>query len=99
VAVPSARQTTQSGASPWEFAKIFVRKGQRLQVPFETAVKAKDGGYLQASITALADYLNKKEALAGSLFGKQKDFTFGEDAGFSIDNLIAGLKTSVLEVQ
>ena len=94
VAVPSARQTTQSGASPWEFAKIFVRKGQRLQVPFETAVKAKDGGYLQASITALTDYLTKKELLAGSLFGKQKDFTFGENAGFSIDHLIAELKAS-----
>lgn len=40
VAVPSARQTTQSGASPWEFAKIFVRKGQRLQVPFETDRKS-----------------------------------------------------------
>ncbi len=99
VAVPSARQTTQSGASPWEFAKIFVRKGQRLQVPFETAIKAKDGGYLQPSITALTDYLTKKESLAGSLFGKQKDFTFGEDAGFSIDHLIAELKASVTEVQ
>ncbi len=99
VAVPSARQTTQSGASPWEFAKIFVRKGQRLQVPFETAVKAKDGGYLQASITALTDYLTKKELLAGSLFGKQKDFTFGENAGFSIDHLIAELKASLAEVQ
>jgi len=99
VAVPSARQTTQSGASPWEFAKIFVRKGQRLQVPFETAVKAKDGGYLQASITALTDYLTKKESLAGSLFGKQKEFSFGEDAGFSIDHLIEELKKSVAEVQ
>ena len=99
VAVPSARQTTQSGASPWEFAKIFVRKGQRLQVPFETAVKAKDGGYLQPSINALSDYLIKKELLAGSLFGKQKDFTFGEDASFSIDHLIAELKASVAEVQ
>ena len=99
VAVPSARQTTQSGASPWEFAKIFVRKGQRLQVPFETAVKAKDGGYLQPSINALSDYLIKKELLAGSLFGKQKDFTFGEDASFSIDHLVAELKASVTEVQ
>ena len=99
VAVPSARQTTQSGASPWEFAKIFVRKGQRLQVPFETAVKAKDGGYLQSSITALTDYLTKKESLAGSLFGKQKEFSFGEDAGFSIDHLVAELKASVEEVQ
>ena len=99
VAVPSARQTTQSGASPWEFAKIFVRKGQRLQVPFETAIKAKDGGYLQPSITALTDYLTKKESLAGSLFGKQKEFSFGEDAGFSIDHLVAELKASVEEVQ
>jgi CRISPR system Cascade subunit CasC len=99
VAVPIARQTTQSGASPWEFAKIFVRKGQRLQVPFETAVKAKDGGYLQPSITALTEYLSKKELLAGTLFGKQKDFTFGENADFSIDKLIEELKKSVAEVQ
>ena len=99
MAVPSARQATQSGASPWEFAKIFIRKGQRLQVPFETAVKAKDGGYLQPSITALTDYLTKKEALAGSLFGKQKDFTFGEDSSFSIDSLVGALNKYVAEVQ
>lgn len=38
VAVPDARQTTMSGASPWEFAKVLVRKGQRLQVPFEKPI-------------------------------------------------------------
>ena len=92
VAVPEARQTTMSGASPWEFAKVLVRKGQRLQVPFETAVKAKDGGFLQPSINALTDYLSKKEKLAGSLFGKIDEYTFGEDESFSIDDLIAGLK-------
>lgn len=92
VAVPTARQTTQSGASPWEFAKVLVRKGQRLQVPFETAVKAKDGGFLQPSINALTEYLVKKEKLAGSLFGKINEYTFGEDENFSIDNLIAALK-------
>ena len=95
VAVPSARQTTMSGASPWDFAKIFVRKGQRLQVPFETAVKAKDGGFLQPSIQTLTDYLSKKEKLHGSLFGKQADYTFGENEGFSIDDLVAVLKTHV----
>jgi CRISPR system Cascade subunit CasC len=92
VAVPSARQSTQSGASPWEFAKVLVRKGQRLQVPFETAVKAKDGGFLQPSINALTEYLAKKEKLAGSLFGKINDYTFGEDENFSIDDLINALK-------
>lgn len=95
LAVPSARQTTMSGASSWEFAKIFVRKGQRLQVPFETAVKAKDGGFLQPSIQTLTDYLSKKEKLHGSLFGKQAEYTFGEDENFSIDDLVAALKKHV----
>jgi len=96
VAVPSARQTTMSGASPWDFAKIFVRKGQRLQVPFEKpVVKAKDGGFLQPSIQALTDYLSKAEKLHGSLFGKQAEYTFGEDDSFNIDDLVAALKKHV----
>lgn len=97
VAVPSARQTTQSGASPWEFAKIYIRKGQRLQVPFETAVKAKDGGFLKPSIVELSEYLAKKEKLAGSLFGKEREFTFGEDESFSIDNLTEEIRTFIAE--
>ena len=96
LAVPSARQTTQSGASPWEFAKVFIRKGQRLQVPFETAVKAKDGGFLQPSIKALTDYLAKKEQQAGSLFGKEREFTFGgEDETFSIDTLVGKIRNFI----
>lgn len=92
VAVPTARQATQSGASPWEFAKVLVRKGQRLQVPFETAIKAKDGGFTQPSIEAMTGYLAKQEKLHGSLFGKQAEYTYGQDDGFSIDHLIAALK-------
>lgn len=95
VAVPSARQTTQSGASPWEFSRVMVRKGQRLQVPFETPVKARDGGYLQSSIDALKEYLDKKEKLAGSLFGKQASYDWGEDEGFSIDTLVECLQGHV----
>lgn len=92
VAVPSARQTTQSGASPWEFAKVLVRRGQRLQVPFETPVKPDQGGYLQPSIEALKDYLSKKEDLSGSLFGKRGDYEWGVERDYSIDNLIDDLK-------
>lgn len=95
VAVPSARQNSMSGASPWEFAKVFVRKGQRLQVPFETSVKAKDGGFLNPSIQALSDYLAKKEKLSGSLFGKKAEYTFGEDENFSIDDLVRALASHV----
>ena len=95
LAVPSARQTTQSGASPWEFTKILVRNGQRLQVPFEEPVKAKGEGFLKPSIKELTSYLEKKEKLAGSLFGKLADFTYGEDEKFNIDALIDGIKKAV----
>ena len=95
VAVPTARQTTQSGASPWEFAKVLVRRGQRLQVPFETAVKACDGGFLQPSIAELKAYLTKKEKLSGSLFGKLGDYEWGDDENFSIDDLIARLQSHI----
>ena len=97
LAVPSARQTTQSGASPWEFAKIYIRKGQRLQVPFETPVKAeRGGGFLKPSIEALSDYLAKKEKQAGSLFGKEREFTFGgEDESFSIDTLVGEIRNYI----
>lgn len=95
VAVPSARQTTQSGASPWEFARVLVRKGQRLQVPFETAVKAEQGGYLQPSLDTLKNYLDKKEKMTGSLFGKQAAYDWGEDENYSIDQLIADLQSHV----
>jgi CRISPR system Cascade subunit CasC len=95
VAVPSARQTTQSGASPWEFARVLVRKGQRLQVPFETAIKAKEGGFLQPSIDEMTSYLDKKEKLSGSLYGKIAGFDWGVDENFSIDDLIAALKAAI----
>jgi len=95
VAVPNARQTTQSGASPWEFARVLVRRGQRLQVPFETPVKAQAGGYLQPSISELKSYLDKKEKLTGSLFGKLAAYDWGEDENFSVDDLIAALGDKV----
>lgn len=95
VAVPSARQTTQSGASPWEFARVMVRNGQRLQVPFETAIRAKDGGYLRPSIEALKTYLDKKEAMFGSLYGKLGSYDWGEDESYSIDRLIADVQSHV----
>lgn len=93
VAVPTARQATQSGASPWEYAKVLVRRGQRLQIPFETPIKyASGGGYLQPSIDFVRDYLAKKEKLYGSLFGKLDEYEFGLDENFSIDDLSQALK-------
>lgn len=96
VAVPNARQTTQSGASQWDFARVLVRKGQRLQVSFETPVKkALGGGYLQASIDEVKSSLDKKEKLAGSLFGQLGRYDWGENEDYSIDNLIGDLQKHI----
>ncbi len=95
-AVPAARQATQSGASHWEFARILVRKGQRLQVPFETpVVKSSNGGFLESSKKDLCAYLDKKEKLSGSLFGKIKSCDFGDDEDFNIDKLIECIITAL----
>jgi CRISPR system Cascade subunit CasC len=95
LAIPSARQATQSGASAWDFARVFVRKGQRLQVPFETAVRAKDGGFLRPSIAELNEYLEKKEKISGSLFGKISSWEFGDDENLTIDALISAIQKAV----
>lgn len=92
IAVPNARQNTMSGASQWDFAKVFVRKGQRLQLPFDTAVRSeREGGFLQPSIKVLKEELAVKEKRAGSVFGKLAEYTFG-DSDFSIDDLVVALK-------
>lgn len=90
VAVPTARQTTQTGLSPWDYAKVLVRKGQALQASFDNPVKAKGEGYLEPSIAALKADLAKKEQMAGSLFGKMADIELGNDEQpKNIDDLIA----------
>jgi CRISPR system Cascade subunit CasC len=98
VAVPSARQSTQAGACSWDFAEVLVRKGQGMQLSFETPIKKDvNGGFLQPSIEFLKSSLTKKEKLSGSLFGLVKKFEFGEDENFSIDNLIEGVVSAIKE--
>jgi len=96
VAVPAARQTTMSGASPWDFARITVRKGQRLQVSFEKAVRCENGSMLEPSKTALTAYLDKQKNLWGSLFGETGSIEYGEKNG--IDAVVDFLKTHVAKV-
>ncbi|MGM0988511.1 MAG: type I-E CRISPR-associated protein Cas7/Cse4/CasC [Pseudomonadota bacterium] len=95
VAIPDARQTTMSGACPWDYARILVRRGQRLQVPFEAPIKAQGDGYLAPSKAALNDYLDQKETMVGSLFGKQGDYRWGDDETFSLDDLSTALQAHV----
>ncbi len=91
IAVPSARQSTQSGACPWEYARILIRRGQRMQASFDKPVKPYSEGHLAPSIEALNNFLLKQEQLGGSLFGKIEEYTFGVDLSFSIDALAKAL--------
>lgn len=93
VAVPDARQTTQSGACPWEYARVLVRKGQRLQASFEQPVKSKGEGFFLPSKHELQSWLDNKEKLSGSLFGKQGDYEWGDNLEYSIDSLITDLQS------
>jgi CRISPR system Cascade subunit CasC len=40
----------------------------------------------------MTGYLARQEKLHGSLFGKQAEYTYGQDESFTIDDLIAGLR-------
>ncbi|RMG40945.1 MAG: type I-E CRISPR-associated protein Cas7/Cse4/CasC [Candidatus Dadabacteria bacterium] len=91
VAIPAARQTTQSGACPWEFARVYVRAGQRLQVPFDKPVRANGHGYLEPSISELRNYLDTKEKLWGDLFSKEAMYEWGQDSSYNINALINDL--------
>lgn len=90
VAVPEARQNTQSGQSGWDYAKVFIRKGQPLQFACDKPVwpDQKDGGgYLKPSIKALNEFFLAKERMSGSLFGLLKEYELSNEKG-SVDELI-----------
>ncbi|MDD5651199.1 MAG: type I-E CRISPR-associated protein Cas7/Cse4/CasC [Candidatus Nanoarchaeia archaeon] len=93
IAIPAARQYTMAGVSPWEYAIINLRKGQRLQASFEKPVKSYEEGFLLPSKKALNEYLEKKEKNYGSLFSKIAQFRFEEDC--SIDNLISEITKNI----
>ncbi|MGM0439660.1 MAG: type I-E CRISPR-associated protein Cas7/Cse4/CasC [Chlamydiota bacterium] len=94
MAVPMARQSTMTGLSAWDYAKVLVRKGQGVQANFDQPVKAHGGGYLQPSIEALNSDLDKKELMAGSLFGKIDEL---ELPPHNIDELVGKLTAMVTE--
>ena len=94
IAIPAARQSTQAGACGWDYARVLVRKGQRLQLSFEKPVKAKNG-FLEPSIKALDEALAVKENMFGSLFGKLADFRMGDGEAMNIDQLVSSLVNTI----
>jgi CRISPR system Cascade subunit CasC len=97
IALPYARQSTMSGANPWDFARVYVRRGQRLQASFDNPVKARGDGFCKPSIEALRESLDTKEKTFGSLFGLIAKCEWGLDENYSIDNLINDVNCAIHE--
>ena len=87
IAVPAARQNTLSGACLWDYARVLVRRGQRMQISFDAPVHSCGKGWLAPSIEALNKALDHNEKMCGSLYGKIADETFGNENSMSIDEL------------
>lgn len=98
LAVPAARQNTFAGYCLWDYAHVYVRKGQGVQISFDKPVRAGKEGYLEPSIKQLEENLNLIATRMGSLFGKKAEFVFGSDK-YSIDNLCNDLKSTIETIQ
>ena len=96
LAVPAARQTTMSAANPWDYAMVTVRKGQRMQLPFNTAVRtsAKEPDMVENSIVALQKKFADAERMYGSLFGLKSKTEISLESG-SVDELTDNLKNAL----
>ena len=98
LAFPAARQSTMSAASPWNYAIITVRKGQRIQLSFNDPVKP-HADMVAASIESMKAQFEAIEHMYGSLFGlKDKIEIAPEKDGKSIDDVIAALKSDIAAI-
>lgn len=94
-AVPAARQTTLAGYCPWNYARIFVRKGQGTQLAFDKPVRSEGEGYLIPSIKAMNEGLDTLKSLMGSMFGEIASITYGKDPSYSIDSVVDDLGKAI----
>lgn len=101
LAIPSARQNSQSASCPWDYAKIFVRQGQGIQLNLDQPVRLtghdKESGYSVKSIDYLNKFLADKQKTAGSLFGKKLEIEVGQGSDLSIDDVSAQLSKQIGE--
>jgi CRISPR system Cascade subunit CasC len=95
IAVPTARQTTMSAASSWDYAKVLIREGQPLQMNFDKPVRAKGEGFLKPSIEELNSQIDNRKKLLGSLYSSSAELEWGLDSNYSIDDLIKDIKAVI----
>lgn len=95
VAHPSARQSTMAAVCPWNYAIVTLRKGQGLQIPFNTPVRLQNGkDMVTASIEMLQKRFADVERMYGSLFGLKAKMEIGTECG-SIDSLLEEISKEI----
>lgn len=90
-AVPAARQTTMTGYCPWNYAHVFVRRGQGMQLSFDKPVRSEGNGYVIPSIESMEEELDRCRKLSGSMWGGIGEFLYGKDDDYTIDSLCDSL--------
>ena len=92
----AARQATMAAASPWNYAIVTLRKGQRLQLPFNSPVKTsrENPDLVQAGIAEMKHRYDTCKNLYGSLFGLEFESEFGEGHN-GFDAMLAGILNAV----
>lgn len=98
-AVPSARQRTLAGYCPWDYAHVYVRRGQEMQLSFDAPVKPNGNGYLSQSVSEMENKLERNKSLMGSLFGELGEYVYGDSEQHGIDGLVSKLSSLVKEQQ
>ena len=99
LAVPAARQATMAAVTPWDYAIVTLRRGQGMQLPFNTAVRpsGREPDVVAASIETLKARFDAAEKMYGSLFGLVAKFELGLGCG-SADELLDGLRKTVAAI-
>ncbi|MGN1189871.1 MAG: type I-E CRISPR-associated protein Cas7/Cse4/CasC [Candidatus Ornithospirochaeta sp.] len=99
LAVPMARQRTQAGYCLWDYAHVYVRKGQEIQLSFDKPVKSEGSGFLSPSIKEMKEKLSKNKQMMGSLFGEKGEYIFGDTNEHGIDGLLDFIDNQIKEIE
>lgn len=96
LAFPAARQATMSAATPWDHAIVTLRKGQRLQLPFNSPVTVtrENPDIVSAGIAEMKNRYDSCKKLYGSLFGLKFETEFGK--GYkNFDEMLEGILKAI----
>lgn len=100
IAVPSARQKTMTAACPWNYAIVTLRKGQNIQLNFNSPVKPNQTStdLVELSIEEMESQLARIKTMYGTMYGLKEEFKLGMTLEGSIDDLASNITRKISEL-